>query len=113
MFKLEHSSFNDGFMCEDGVHLTNRDVKILAKLAKLLELRVINKSVGCVTEFQESGTQDHDRGWITKKRRVQNYRNNDNNSDGKKKGFIVTNVGETITPKKTVIFRDQEIMPSF
>ena len=48
MFKLEDGSFNDGFMCEDGVHLTKRDVN---KLAKLLELRVINKSVGCVTEF--------------------------------------------------------------
>ena len=39
MFKLEDGSFNDGFMCEDGVHLTNRGVN---KLAKLLELRVIN-----------------------------------------------------------------------
>ena len=78
MFKLEDGSFNDGFMCEDGVHLTNRGV---IKLAKLLELCVINKTVGCVTEFQQSGTQYHDGEWITKKRRVQNYRNN-NNSPG-------------------------------
>ena len=34
MFKLEDSSFNDGFICEDGVHLTNRSV---IKLANLLE----------------------------------------------------------------------------
>ena len=79
MFKLENVSFNDGTMCEDGVHLTNRGVN---KLAKLLELRVINKSVGCVTEFQQGGTQDHDSGRMTKKRRVQNYRNNNNNSEG-------------------------------
>ena len=64
---------------EVGVHLTNRDVK------KLLELRVINKSVGCVTEFQQGGTQDHDGEWITKKRRVQNYRNNNNSPGGDKR----------------------------
>ena len=34
MFKLEDSSFNDGFICDDGVHLTNRGVN---KLANLLE----------------------------------------------------------------------------
>ena len=79
MFKLEDGSFNDGFICEDGVHLTNHGVN---KLAKLLELHVINKSVGCVTEFQQGGTRDHDSGCITKKRRVQNYRNNNNNSEG-------------------------------
>ena len=32
MFKLEDGSFNDGFMCEDGVHLTNRGVNKLEKL---------------------------------------------------------------------------------
>ena len=105
MFKLEDGSFNNGFMCEDGVHLTNRGVN---KLAKLLELRVINQSVGCVTEFQQSGTQDHDSGWITKKGRVQNYRNNNNNSEGDKR-YYCYKCGETITPKKTVIFRDQLI----
>ena len=82
MFKLEDGSFNDGFMCEDRVHLTYRGVN---KLAKLLELRVINKSVGCVTEFQHRGTQVHDSGWITRKRKVQNYRNNNNNSEGDKR----------------------------
>ena len=100
MFKLEDGSFNDGFMCEDGVHLTNRGVN---KLAKLLELRVINKSEGCVTEFQQGGTQDQDSGWITKEIRIQNYRNDNNNSESNK-DIIVTNVGKTITPEKTVIF---------
>ena len=57
MFELEDGSFNDGFICQDGVHLTNRGVN---QFAKLLELRVINKSVGCVTEFQQGGTHDHD-----------------------------------------------------
>ena len=100
MFKLEDGSFNDGFMCEDGVHLTNRGVN---KLAKLLELLVINKSVGCVTEFQQSGTQDHDGEWITKKRRVQNYRNN-NNSPGVDNMHYCYKCGENHHSKKDCHF---------
>ena len=100
MFKLEDGSFNDGFICEDGVHLTKRGVN---KLAKLLELRVINKSVGCVTEFQQSGTQDHDGEWITKKRRVQNYRNN-NNSPGVDNRHYCYKCGENNHSKKDCHF---------
>ena len=102
MFKLRDGSFSDGYRCEDGVHLTNRGVN---KLANLLELRVINKSVCCVTEFQQGGTQDHDGDWITKKRRVQNYRNKNNNSEGDKRYYCYKCV-ENNNSKKTVIFRD-------
>ena len=100
MFKLEDGSFNDGFICEDGVHLTNRGVN---KLTKLLELCVINKSEGCVTKFQQGGTQDHDSGWITKKRRVQNYRINNKNSEGDKK-YYCYKCGESNHSKKDCHF---------
>ena len=100
MFKLEDGSFNDRFMCEDGVQLTNRSVN---KLAKLLELSVINKSVGCVTEFQQGRTQDQDSGWMTKKRRVQNYRNN-NNSPGVDKRYYCYKCGENNHSKKDFHF---------
>ena len=60
MFKLSDGTLNDGYLAEDGIHLTD---KALNKIALKLNMRMKSKDGGCVTDQNSKNTLSGDGGW--------------------------------------------------
>ena len=61
MFKLSDGSLNDGYLAEDGIHLTD---KALNKIALKLNMRMKSKDGGCVTDQNSKDASSGDGGWL-------------------------------------------------
>ena len=76
MFKLSDGSLNNGYLAEDGIHLTD---KALNKIALKLNMRMKSKDGGCVTDQNFKDTSSGDGGWLkvgpTRKSRTETHYN--------------------------------------